>query len=89
MRPNVSLKEELVTATACTAVCLTDTYAGGLPLAERWNGTSWSVRNAAAQIYRPEAGYRPGSDRGSPNHGSTLLSKRVMAPIRSPVRVIT
>src|SRR5262245_60278259 len=25
-----------------------------------------------------EAGYRPGSDRGSPSHGSTLLSKRVM-----------
>ena len=30
-----------------------------------------------------------GSDRGSPNHGSTLLSKRVMAQIRSPVRVRT
>jgi hypothetical protein len=36
-----------------------------------------------------EVGYRLGSDRGSPNHGSTLLSKRVMAPIRSPVRVRT
>ena len=33
--------------------------------------------------------YRLGSDRGSPNHGSTLLSKRVMAEIRSPVRVRT
>jgi hypothetical protein len=32
---------------------------------------------------------RRGSDRGSPNHGSTLLSKRVMAQIRSPVRVRT
>src|SRR5271170_4367304 len=31
-----------------------------------------------------EAGYRLGSDRGSPNHGSTLLSKRVIAQIRSP-----
>jgi hypothetical protein len=28
-----------------------------------------------------EAGYRLGSDRGSPNHGSTLASKRVMAQI--------
>ena len=27
--------------------------------------------------------YRLGSDRGSPNHGRTLLSKRVMAQIRS------
>src|SRR5215472_2601320 len=35
------------------------------------------------------SGYRLGSDRGSPNHGSTLLSKRVMAQIRSPVRVRT
>jgi hypothetical protein len=34
-------------------------------------------------------GYRLGSDRGSPNHGSTLLSKRVMARIRSPVSVRT
>jgi hypothetical protein len=32
---------------------------------------------------------QPGSDRGSPNHGSTLSSKRVMAQIRSPVRVRT
>jgi hypothetical protein len=37
----------------------------------------------------PGAGYRLGSDRGSPNHGSTLLSKRVMAQIRSPARVST
>jgi integrase len=34
-----------------------------------------------------ETGYRLGIDRGSPNHGSTLFSKRVMAHIRSPVRV--
>ena len=33
--------------------------------------------------------YGLGSDRGSPNHGSTLLSKRVMAQIRSPARVRT
>jgi hypothetical protein len=32
---------------------------------------------------------RAGSDRGSPNHGSTLSSKRVMARIRPPVRVST
>ena len=32
---------------------------------------------------------RLGSDRGSPNDGSTLFSKRVMALIRSPVRVRT
>ena len=38
-------------------------------------------------VARP--GYRLGSDRGSPNQGSTLLSKRVMAQIRSPVRVST
>jgi hypothetical protein len=35
------------------------------------------------------ASYRLGSDRGSPNHGSTLASKRVMAQIRSPARVRT
>ena len=35
------------------------------------------------------SGYRLGSDRGSPNHGSTLFSKRVIAQIRSPVRVRT
>jgi hypothetical protein len=40
-------------------------------------------------LSRREAGYRLGSDRGSPNHGSTLLSKRVMAQIRSSARVRT
>ena len=43
----------------------------------------------AAHIHRLETGYRLGSDRGSPNHGSTLLSKRVMALIRSPVTART
>jgi hypothetical protein len=38
---------------------------------------------------RSETGYRVGSDRGSPNHGSTVFSKRVMAQIWSPVRVRT
>ena len=33
--------------------------------------------------------YRAGSDRGSPNHGSTLLSKRVIAQIWSPATVST
>jgi hypothetical protein len=43
----------------------------------------------AAHVNRSQAGYRPGSDRGSPNHGNTLASKRVMAQIWSPVRVRT
>jgi hypothetical protein len=34
-------------------------------------------------------GYRLGSECGSPNHGKTLFSKRLMAQIRSPVRVRT
>ncbi len=46
-------------------------------------------RVSAASESRPEAGYRFGSDRGSPNQGSTLASKRVMAQIRSPARVRT
>src|SRR5712692_7638696 len=41
--------------------------------------TSCSARAASPW---PGAGYRLGSDRGSPNDGSTLLSKRVMAQIR-------
>jgi hypothetical protein len=35
------------------------------------------------------AGHRAGSDRGSPNHGSTLASKRVMPLILSSARVST
>src|ERR1035438_1998304 len=42
---------------------------------------------AGAQIHRLDAGYELGSDRGSPNDGRTLFSKRVMAQIRSPARV--
>jgi hypothetical protein len=34
-------------------------------------------------------GYRLGSDRGNSNHGNTVFSKRVMAAIRSPLRVRT
>ena len=40
-------------------------------------------------IYGLDAGYGLGSDRGSPNDGRTLFSKRVMALIRSPLRVRT
>jgi 3-oxoadipate enol-lactonase len=40
-------------------------------------------------VVQAPAGYRLGSERGSPNQGRTLLSKRVMAQIRSPVRVST
>ena len=43
----------------------------------------------ACSLFIPGAGYRLGSDRGSPNHGSTLASKRVMAQIRSLARVST
>jgi hypothetical protein len=49
-----------------------------------------AAETCSAFSCRPSAaGYRLGSDRGSPNHGSTLLSKRVMAQIRSAVRVRT
>src|SRR3954470_13803624 len=37
------------------------------------------ARSARAASSCPGAGYRLGSDRGSPNHGSTLAPKRVMA----------
>ncbi len=37
----------------------------------------------------PEARYRLGSERGSPKAGRTVFSKRVMAQIRSPLRVRT
>src|SRR5262249_39400656 len=40
-------------------------------------------------IRSASSNHQSGSDCGSPNQGSTLLSKRVMAPIRSPVRVRT
>jgi hypothetical protein len=47
----------------------------------------------AHQRPRPSAawdgGYRLGSDRGSPNQGSTLASNRVIAQIRSSARVST
>jgi hypothetical protein len=51
----------------------------------RMAGNTYRLRAKAAR----EAGYRLGSDRGSPNHGSTLASKRVMAHIRPPARVRT
>ena len=53
------------------------------------SGISATVRFAAAHYHCSKAGYRAGSDRGSPNQGRTAFSKRVMAQIRSPVRVST
>ena len=47
------------------------------------------TRSARAASMAREAGYRPGSERGSPNHGSTLASKRVMPQIWPPARVST
>src|SRR5438132_208003 len=41
-------------------------------------GNTYRLRAKAAR----EAGYRLGSDRGSPNHGSTLACKRATAQIR-------
>src|SRR4030088_2289526 len=41
------------------------------------SGISATVCCAAAHFHCSEAVYRLGSDRGSPNQGSTLLSKRV------------
>ena len=43
----------------------------------------------ACSLSMAGAGYRPGSERGSPNHGSTLASKRVMPQIWPPARVST
>jgi hypothetical protein len=40
-------------------------------------------------LFMAGAGYRFGRERGSPNHGSTLASKRVMARMRRPARVST
>src|SRR6478609_9149856 len=55
-----------------------------------WYSMAHSPARTAAAHYRcSKAGHRAGSDRGSPNHGSTLASKRVMAQIRSPARVST
>jgi len=52
----------------------------------------WHIRHgcfAAAHYRCSKAGYRAGSERGSPNHGSTLASKRVMAQIWPAARVST
>jgi catechol 2,3-dioxygenase-like lactoylglutathione lyase family enzyme len=56
----------------------------------RW-GHSAAAIGHIVKLFMPAnlAGYRLGRDRGSPNDGSTVFSKRVMAQIRSPVRVRT
>ena len=53
------------------------------------NGKVESLDWDTTGAYRLGAGYRLGSDRGNPNHGSTLASKRVMPQMRSPARVST
>src|SRR5262249_59367584 len=66
-----------------------DHAAGIRPLP--WRPRSPSSRNSIDLARRQTADGNPhsGSDRGSPNHGSTLLSNRVMARIRLPASVRT
>ena len=52
----------------------------------RASRASWAIGSMPCPA-RP--GYRLGSERGSPNHGSTLASKRVMARIWPPAKVST
>ena len=57
---------------------------------EFWGIPSLSLRVRITDVeHARRTDYQPGSDRGRPNHGSTLFSKRIMAQIRSPVRVRT
>ena len=60
------------------------------PVRLQARASEWPLADPRSGWAAPrEAGYRLGSDRGSPNQGRTLLSKRVMAQIWSPVRVST
>src|SRR6185437_798025 len=62
---------------------------GAVPAATAAPGTPgpWAPANDSSDTtQRP--GYRPGSESGSPNQGSTLLSKRLVALSWSPVMVI-
>ena len=52
-------------------------------------GSTRPTGSVARDASRVRAGYRAGSDRGSPNQGSTLVSKRVTEQIRSPASVRT
>jgi len=55
-----------------------------------WYSRAHSLAGIAAARYScSKVGYRAGSDRGSPNQGSTLASKRVMPQIWPPARVST
>ena len=78
-------------AAAPPAACVLPAAADGPgDLAEALVFEAHSPARIAAAHYRcSKAGHRAGSDRGSPNHGSTLASKRVMAQIWSPARVST
>jgi hypothetical protein len=51
--------------------------------------TIMSLSPLATTVGCLDVGYRLGSDRGSPKHGSTLLSKWVIALMRRPLRVRT
>jgi len=55
-----------------------------------WNAVvTFLLRPPSSKSGVVEAGYRLGSERGSPNHGSTLASKRVKPQIWPPARVST
>ena len=82
------LREQGVDAKFCVGVAITEDIRQAILSVREWIPPSTRPATCA-QIHRLDAGYGLGSDRGSPNDGRTLVSKRVMAQIRSPVRVRT
>jgi hypothetical protein len=78
-----------ITAQPVQALLMDGALAGEWVLDPRGSSIRHPRLDAPARPPGPGAGYRSGSDRGSPNQGSTLLSKRVRAQIRSPVSVRT
>src|SRR6059058_21444 len=78
-------------AAAPPAACVRPAAADGPGILLRlwYSRAHFPARIAAAHYGCSKGGHRAGSDRGSPNHGSTLASKRVVPQIRSPARVST
>ncbi len=70
------------------ATLLSDASNGPI-CADAFRAARTSVKGVEPPRHTREAGYRLGSDRGSPNHGNTLVSKRVTEQIRSPASVRT
>jgi CubicO group peptidase (beta-lactamase class C family) len=88
----MTFPEHGIVVSVTSNISYAETSAVALKIAQAFaeqRRTAWAALATIGTRKSERLDHQSGSECGSPNHASTLLSKRVMAPMRSPVSVRT